>query len=69
MIYFGLNEDDKTKIEHVAIVHSYDEYTPDDFLSTEDYTIIYTTTSKFNIANWLADFDSLIDDAEVLEVV
>lgn len=66
LIYIGLSED-KRRIEHIVLIHSYNEYTPNDFLSTDDYTILYNANSDFKLVNILADLDIEPDIDFILE--
>jgi len=60
MIYFGLSENDNEKIEHIAILHEHE--TEDDYLSSDNYTIIYSV-NEFKLVNWLTDFE--LDDIDI----
>jgi len=60
LIYFGLSEDNTNKIEHIAILHSYE--VEDDYISSDDYTIVYSV-NEFKLANWLMDFE--LDEVDV----
>lgn len=75
MIYFGLNEDEQDKIDHIAIINSYDEYDEHQYLETDDFTIIYSV-NKFALTNWMEGFqlevgiDFIIEDEkEVIEFI